>query len=106
MEGGGNAEISTCRKHLLALKLEGCTKTWTSGARKWAQGADTGAAMVLPSGIRRHRGTPAPEAESKQKQYPDLSLPLLLQCPSSAFHGLQESRRQSRAEEGEEWGGK
>lgn len=103
---GGNAEISACRKRLLALKLEGCRKTWTNGAQKWAQGADAGASVVLPSGICRYRGTPAPEAESKEKQYPELSLPLLLQCPSSAFHGLQESRKQNQAEEGEEWGGK
>lgn len=102
----GNVEISACRKRLLALKLEGCRKTWTTGARKWAQGVDAGAAVVLPSRICSHRGTPAPEAESKEKQYPELSLPSVLQCPSSAFHGLQESHRQSRAEEGEEWGGK
>lgn len=88
----GNAEISVCRKHLLALKLEGCRKPWTNGAPKWAQGADTGAAVVLPSGICSHRGTPAPEAESKEKPYPELSLPPVLQYPSSAFHRLQESQ--------------
>lgn len=51
---GGNIEISACRKRMLALKLEGCRKTWTTGAWKSAQGADTGAAVVLPSGICSH----------------------------------------------------
>ena len=93
MEKGGQHWDKRMQEASVGPEAGGMHKDLDQWGPEVGSGADTGAVVVLPSGIPSHRGTPAPEAESKEKQYPELSLPLLLQCPSSAFHGLQESRR-------------
>ena len=99
---GGNREASKGRKRLLPLKLEG----WREDLGHWRR--EVGSAGRTPGCTDSVLWGPQPQWRSRccgPEQGGEIPWLLPSSCPSRAFHGCQETCRQSPAEEGEGGGG-